>query len=99
MYHRRRSFFVATYVPYVCTKEGGRRCTTTSDELQRGANRVTPVTNLVKLRMFLFLRCVSLVCVSPSAARKGYSASAYLASKILAEIPTDGVFPLIFGTT
>ncbi len=30
---------------------------------------------------------------------KGYSASAYLSSKILAEMPSDAVFPVIFGTT
>ncbi|CAN0073259.1 unnamed protein product, partial [Laminaria digitata] len=30
---------------------------------------------------------------------EGYSAGAYLASKILAELPMDTVFPLIFGTT
>lgn len=41
--------------------------------------------------------CVRVLSVS--AARKGYSASAYLSSKVLAELPTDGVFPLIFGTT
>ncbi|CAM9708464.1 unnamed protein product, partial [Ectocarpus sp. 13 AM-2016] len=29
---------------------------------------------------------------------EGYSASAYLSSKILAEMPTDTVFPFIFGT-
>ncbi|CAM9634686.1 unnamed protein product [Ectocarpus fasciculatus] len=29
---------------------------------------------------------------------EGYSASAYLSSKILAELPTDAVFPVIFGT-
>ncbi|CAM9589960.1 unnamed protein product [Ectocarpus sp. 4 AP-2014] len=29
---------------------------------------------------------------------EGYSASAYLSSKILAETPTDAVFPFIFGT-
>lgn len=44
------------------------------------------------LRGAAFYRCMC-------HAHQGYSASAYLSSKILAEMPTDAVFPLIFGTT
>eukprot|EP00752_Nemacystus_decipiens_P005654 g5117.t1 len=69
------------------------------------ANRVSLFVNVaMNVAMFGCVRALQTLAVETGVVNQermeeGYSASAYLSSKILAELPTDGVFPLIFGST